>query len=101
MLSGTFRHQGLGGLMNCPNDEVLRAYLDAELGPPQIAELKNHLQACAGCEARFQALSVSALRVASKLATLDAPPSAAEANSQIALARFKANLPSAEERLPF
>jgi hypothetical protein len=87
--------------MNCPNDEVLRAYLDAELGPPQIAELKNHLQACAGCEARFQALSVSALRVASKLATLDAPPSAAEANSQIALARFKANLPSAEERLPF
>jgi hypothetical protein len=87
--------------MNCPNDEILRAYLDAELDPPQIAELNNHLQACAACEARFQALSASALRVASKLATLDAPPSAVEANSQIALARFKANLPSAEEGLPF
>jgi anti-sigma factor RsiW len=87
--------------MNCPNDEVLRAYLDAELGPPQIAELKNHLQACAACEARFQALSASVLRVASKLAALDAPPSTAEANPQIALARFKANLPSAEEHLPF
>jgi Putative zinc-finger len=87
--------------MNCPSDDVLRAYLDAELGPQEISELKGHLQTCAACEARFQALSASALRVASKLALLDTPSSATEANPQIALARFKANLPPTEERLPF
>jgi hypothetical protein len=87
--------------MNCPTDDMLRAYLDQELDALEISELQNHLQACPACEARFQGLSASAVRVASKLAVLDASPSAVEANPQIALARFKANLPSSEERLPF
>jgi hypothetical protein len=87
--------------MNCPTDDMLRAYLDTELDALEISELKNHLQACFACEARFQALSASAVRVASKLAVLDAPPSAVEANPQIALARFKANLPPSEERFSF
>jgi hypothetical protein len=87
--------------MNCPTDSTLRAYLDAELDPLEIAELKNHLQSCSACQARSQVLSATALRVGSQLASLDAPPSAAEANSQIAFARFKANLPAPEERLPF
>jgi putative zinc finger protein len=90
--------------MNCPTDDVLRAYLDAELDPPQISELKSHLQSCSACEGRFQALSASALRVASKLSSLDAPPSLSEMNPDIALARFKAGLPApetSEEHLPF
>ena len=87
--------------MNCPNDHVLRAYLDAELDASQIGGLKDHLSACAACEARFQAMSASALRVGSKLAILDTPSSAAEADPQIALARFRANLPAAEQRLPW
>jgi Putative zinc-finger len=87
--------------MNCPTDDVLRAYLDAELDPQEISDLKHHLQNCPTCEARLQALSASALRVASKLATLDPPSSAPELNPQMALARFKANLPAAEEPVPF
>jgi anti-sigma factor RsiW len=87
--------------MNCPSDDVLRAYLDAELDPQEILELRNHLQNCPACEARLRALSASALRVASKLAALDLPPSAAEMNPQMALARFKANLPADEGRVPF
>ena len=89
--------------MNCPTDTVLRAYFDAELNPLEIADLQQHLQSCSACQARFHNLSTSAARVASQLASLDAPPSTLEANPQIALARFKANLPEAteHEELPF
>ncbi len=87
--------------MNCPTDSTLRAYLDAELNPLEIAELKKHLESCAVCEARAQSLSATALRVASELASLDAPASAAEANPHIAWARFQANLPALEEHAPF
>ena len=87
--------------MNCPTDNTLRAYLDQELNPLEFSELKNHLAACSACQARSQALSDTALRVGSQLASLDAPPSPAEADPQIALARFKANLPPPEQRLPF
>jgi hypothetical protein len=87
--------------MNCPAENTLRTYLDNELPPPEFSALKDHLAACAACQARFQALSASALRVRSRLASLDAPPSTAEADPHIALARFKAGLPSLVERLPF
>jgi Putative zinc-finger len=87
--------------MNCPADSTLRAYIDSELNPLETSELKSHLQSCSACQARFQALSAAALRVTSQLASLEAPPSAAEANPQIALARFRANLPAPDEGLPF
>jgi hypothetical protein len=87
--------------MNCPSDSVLRAYLDAELDPLEVPVLNDHLQSCTACEARRQALSVTALRVASQLASLDAAVDAAEMNPQIALARFRTTLPAPAERLPF
>jgi Putative zinc-finger len=87
--------------MNCPSDNTLRAYVDAELNSLEISELKNHLQSCSSCQARFQAVSASALRVSSQLASLDTPPSTLEASPQIALARFKANLPTPDEQIPF
>jgi hypothetical protein len=88
--------------MNCPTDSTLRAYLDAELDSTEFAELKTHLQSCRACQDRCEAISVTAQRVGTQLASLDAPPSAMEANPQIALARFRANLPSPEsQRLPF
>ena len=40
--------------MNCPTENTLRAYVDAELNPLEISELKSHLQSCAGCQARYQ-----------------------------------------------
>lgn len=90
--------------MNCPADTTLRAYLDAELSPEDSSELQQHLQSCSACQVRFRELSATASRVASRLALLDAPPSTLEVNPQIALARFNANLPHAEEDpapLPF
>jgi hypothetical protein len=87
--------------MNCPTDNTLRAYLDAELDRPEASDLQDHLQSCASCQARAKSVSDSALRVSEQFATLDAPPSALETNPQIALARFKANLPSPEATVPF
>jgi hypothetical protein len=87
--------------MNCPSDSILRAYLDKELEPAELMELQEHLQSCPVCQERVATLSAAAVRVSSQLAALDAPASALEANPQIALARFKANLPVAEERVPF
>jgi hypothetical protein len=86
--------------MNCPNESMLRAYLDAELNPAEITELKQHLQRCPLCEARLKALSSTAERVTSQIAALSAPPSALEANPQIALARLRAQLNAPEERVP-
>jgi hypothetical protein len=87
--------------MNCPTDSTLRAYLDRELDGAELVELQEHVQSCAVCQERVAALSAAALRVSSQLAALDAPASALEANPQIALARFKANLPTTEESVPF
>jgi hypothetical protein len=84
--------------MNCPADNILRAYFDAELDPVAVAELKAHLPSCAGCQTRLQTFSAAAQRVSWHLASLEASPSAADTDSQIALARFKANLPAPEEQ---
>ena len=87
--------------MNCPSDSTLRAYLDQELDPLELTGLQEHLQSCSLCRERVEAISVAALRVGSQLAALDAPASALEANPQIALARFRANLPATEQQRPF
>lgn len=87
--------------MNCPKDNTLRAYIDQELSLPEFSEVKNHLAGCSACQARFDVLSATALRVGSQFASLDATPPVAEPNAQIALARFKANLPPAEQPQPF
>ncbi|HTZ49084.1 MAG TPA: zf-HC2 domain-containing protein [Verrucomicrobiae bacterium] len=87
--------------MNCPTEHALRAYIDNELDPTEIAAIKEHLVSCPACPLRLETFSAAALRVASRFHSLDAPPSAAETNPQAALARFKANLSASEERVPF
>jgi Putative zinc-finger len=87
--------------MNCPTESILRAYIDSELDPAEISAVKTHLPSCRACQLRLETLSTAALRVASQLNSLDASPSSAEADPQTALARFKANLPANEERVPF
>jgi len=83
--------------MDCPNESVLRAYLDRELDSREVSDVANHLESCAACQERFHILSSSALRVSAQLSSLDALPSSLEANPQMALARFKANLPREEQ----
>jgi hypothetical protein len=80
--------------MNCVSDGALRAYVDGELEPTELASVEKHLGECPTCRARVEELSAAALRVGERLGSLEAPPrSIAEENPQIALARFKANLP--------
>jgi hypothetical protein len=80
---------------------MLRAFLDAELDPLEVSALNDHLQSCIACEARCQALSAAAVRVASQLASLGTTDDEVEMNPQIAWARFKASLPAPEVRLSF
>ncbi|HUN63095.1 MAG TPA: zf-HC2 domain-containing protein [Candidatus Sulfotelmatobacter sp.] len=87
--------------MNCPTESTLRAYLDSELDPAEISAVKAHLESCPACQLHLETLSAAVRRVASQLNSLDAPPSAAEANPQAALALFQANLPAEAERVPF
>jgi hypothetical protein len=87
--------------MNCLTDNTLRAYIDRELNPLELSEVKNHLAACSTCQAHFEILSATALRVSSQFASLDATSSAAEPDAHIAFSRFKANLPLAEQPVPF
>lgn len=87
--------------MNCPTDNALRSCVDHELEPLEAAELQAHLASCPACRLRTEALSSAALRVGAHLASLDGPASVAEANLQIALARFRTNLASIESRPSF
>jgi len=87
--------------MNCVSDDILRAYLDHELEPEQTTELESHLATCPVCRRRSESVSATALRVNTHLAWLDGPVSAAEANPQVALARFKAHVTPSELRGSF
>src|SRR6516162_11633161 len=45
-----------GGVMTCIHDGILRARLDGELAEAELAEVNQHLTACADCRARFEKL---------------------------------------------
>ncbi len=76
--------------------ETLRAYLDHQLD--DMPRAADHLNACAECRARLDALQTRALRVNAHLAALN--PSLAEAprDAQIAYAQFAARQVSASEK---
>ena len=86
--------------MNCLSDGTLRAYVDGELTAAESREIEAHFSECIECRTRSQTLSAAAVRVGGQLASLDGPPSLAEQNPQIALARFKSSLSEPEERIP-
>jgi len=80
--------------MDCIPDGILRAYVDRQLDPAELASVETHLAACSTCQARATELSAAALRIHGQLDCLEGtPPAASEQNPQMSLARFKANLP--------
>jgi hypothetical protein len=86
--------------MTCIPEGVLRAYVDHELEPAEVASVETHLRECSSCRALATELSAARLRVGEHLGALEeSPRSLREDNPQIALSRFKANLPprSAQE----
>ena len=80
--------------MNCIPEGVLRAYVDHELEPAEVALVETHLRQCSACQTLAAELSAARLRVGERLGALEeSPRSLGEDNPQIALSRFKANLP--------
>jgi Putative zinc-finger len=89
--------------INCISDETLRAYFDGELETADLVNIEAHLKDCPTCRARGAEISAAASHVAESLLALDGTPRAiTEDNPQIALARFRANLPPEQPaRQPF
>jgi anti-sigma factor RsiW len=70
------------------NDEALRAYLDGQLdGATGVAD---HVQVCAECRARLDAMQARAARVSAHLAALDPRPAEYPRSPQLAFAEFTA-----------
>jgi hypothetical protein len=87
--------------MTCIPEGVLRAYVDHELEPAQVASVETHLRKCSDCQSHAAALSAARLRVGEHLGALEeSPRSLGEDNPQIALSRFKANLPPPAQQAP-
>ncbi|HEY2457164.1 MAG TPA: zf-HC2 domain-containing protein [Candidatus Acidoferrum sp.] len=88
--------------MDCLSDDVLRSFVDRELDPADLALVEKHLSECPACQTRAAELSSAALRVNEHLGSLeDSRHAVTEENPQIALTRFKANLPQEPDRVPF
>ncbi|HEX8598176.1 MAG TPA: zf-HC2 domain-containing protein [Chloroflexia bacterium] len=61
----------------------LRAYLDGELAGPESAELKAHLEGCAGCQAQIDGMRKSAIEVSGLLGMAVQTPDAHAALSSL------------------
>ena len=94
--------------MNCPSEEMLRAYHDGELAGGELtggqrAEMEGHVANCAECRARLAEISVIAARVQERLHALEADAAGAEGaatDAHAALARFRARVGDEEDRAP-
>lgn len=76
-------------------ERQLSAYLDRELAPAEMAEVRQHLEACPACRDDLEALR----RVKETLARLPVPEAPAGLEKAI-LARADAVRPAARPRLP-
>ena len=74
--------------MTCIDDGRLRAWLDHELAEDQGADLANHLETCAHCRERLDALRQSTVFTAHHLGP-DHEPQEESAQTEAALGRFR------------
>jgi hypothetical protein len=58
-------------MKECCDEGALRAYLDRELPPDEIARIAVHLGGCADCHTRYNELAGRAARVASLMGSLE------------------------------
>jgi Putative zinc-finger len=84
--------------MNCPAENVLRAYSDGELESARASEFEQHLARCSQCRGRLAEITSAAAHVQAQLGSLDV--SGVEAvDARVALSRFKAQLADNEPRV--
>ena len=83
--------------MNCPAENLLRAYSDGELQSASASEVEQHLANCAKCRERLAEMTSAAAHVQAHIGSLDAS-SSESADANIALSQFKAKLADEEPR---
>jgi len=86
--------------MTCIHDGSLRAHLDSELDGVELAEVSEHLKACAECRARLGTLSAERTHTQSLLANLAPVPDRVAVNPAMAYAQFKNRFGNADQRKP-
>jgi hypothetical protein len=84
--------------MNCPSENMLRAYHDGELSGAERGEVESHLSNCAQCREQLGQIAEMADRVQGRLHALDASNAEVTADAHVALARFQARHAGDEER---
>jgi len=86
--------------MTCIHDGSLRAHLDSELDGVELAEVSEHLKACAECRARLGTLSAERTHTQSLLANLAPVPDRVAVNPAMAYAQFRNRFGNADQRKP-
>lgn len=76
--------------MACLTDGVLRAALDGELSPAELADVEEHGTSCARCRERCYELAVEAERVRTGLSSLAPPGRDRPLDTRAAIAQFRA-----------
>jgi hypothetical protein len=87
--------------MTCIENGILRARLDAELSDAELAQVNVHLAACADCHARFEKLSVEAVRTGDFLATLAPSANDGTISPAVAYAQFRSQFTNADQPKTF
>jgi hypothetical protein len=84
--------------MNCPAENLLRAYSDGELQSASVSEVERHLANCTNCRERLAEMTSAAAHVQAQIGSLDAS-SSENTDARIALSHFKAELAGKEPRV--
>jgi putative zinc finger protein len=85
--------------MNCPAENLLRAYGDGELESARASEFEQHLAQCSQCRGRLAEITSAAAHVQAQLGSLDGAASET-VDPRMALSRFKAQVADSERRVP-
>jgi Putative zinc-finger len=83
--------------MTCIHDGILRAHLDGELAALELAEVNQHLNACAECRARLVKMSAQRGQMEHLFATLVPAAERVAVSPSIAYAQFSNRFGTADE----
>src|SRR2546423_244734 len=85
--------------MNCPAENLLRAFVDGELESARALEFEQHVAQCSRCRGRLEEINSATAYVRAQLGSLDAS-SSESVDPHVALSRFKAQLGDNQRHAP-
>ncbi len=86
-------------MRGCRTEGELRAFLDAELPPEAMAELRSHLESCGACREKVDRQEANSAWVGERLEQLPLGPSPSTARAFSKVSRRIQSKPSWQERL--